>query len=142
MDDPERVRFGDRLARLEDEVDRLQQRKRPALLEQAGNVGPGEVLHDQVGNTVLERPDVEDAGHVLALNGRRRPGFAEESSDPLGALHGLWKEDLDRDALAEREVQRGHHDPHGSFAEDVLDLILAGDEIALLGPSRVGCHID
>ncbi len=79
---------------------------------------------------------------MLALNGRRRPGLAEESSDRLGALHGLWQKELDRNALAERDVPCGHHDAHAALAEDVLDLVLAGDEIALLGQIRVGCHID
>ena len=68
VDDPERVRVGDGLAGLKDEVDGQLDGQGAPLLDPRREVAALEVLHDDVRRAVLQRADVEHASDVLALD--------------------------------------------------------------------------
>ena len=101
-----------RLARLEDEVDRLLDGHRAPRLEPRREVAPLEVLHDHVRRAVLELPHVGHARDVLALDLDRRARLAEEARDGLALRSACGQEELERDPLVELEVVRRDDDPH------------------------------
>ena len=86
VDDAERVRLGDGLARLEHELDGLLDRQRTRSARAAREVAPLQVLHHDVRSAGLQRPHVDDARDVLALDLDRRAGLADEPRDGLGVL--------------------------------------------------------
>jgi hypothetical protein len=95
---------------------------------------PLEVLHDHVRRAVLERAHVDHARDVLALDLHRRPRLAREAGDRLGVAERLGQEELERDLLVELDVVRGDDDPHPADAEDALDAVLAGEDVAFADP--------
>src|SRR5690242_7452332 len=120
MNDLLRMGFRERVDRLEHDFGGLIERERSALVKERGNVAPVEVLHDHVRRACLQRPDVDDARHVLALKLRQRLCLAQE------ARHGLWtaarlrQEELDGNAILELKVPGSDYDPHPALAENPL----------------------
>ena len=130
MDDAERVRLGDGLARLEHVVDRARHVERALFVDRLREVGALEVLHHHEGRAALERADIEHAGDVLALQLDGGPGLAREPADDLGVLEGIGEQELEGDELLELEVLGRDDQPHAALAEDVLDPVLAGEDVA------------
>jgi hypothetical protein len=89
MNDAERVRLGERLARLEHELERLVDGERAALRERVREVEPLEVLHHDVRRTVGQRPHVAHLRDVLALDARCGARFAHEARGRFLLLGGL-----------------------------------------------------
>ena len=102
----------------------------PLVSNHAREIAALEVLHHHVRRAGLERADVDDARDVLALDLRRGARLAGEARDDLGVRRGLRQEELERDALAELEVHRRDDDAHPAAAEDALDPVLAGEDVA------------
>lgn len=67
---------------------------------------------------------------LLSLTEAR--GLAEKAGDRLGLRHRLGEQELDRHPLAELLVDRGHHPPHSTLAEQPLDAVLAREKLAFL----------
>ena len=82
--DPEGVRLGDGLERLEHVVRGFLDRERAALAEEHAEVCALQVLHHHERRAVREEADVEHAGHVLA---RDPDGVASLAREPG---HGLF----------------------------------------------------
>ncbi len=131
MDDAERVRFGDRLARLQHEVHRLVGRKLALLREQRREIAALEVLHDHVRRAALELADVGDAGDVLALDLHGGARLALEAREGLRVGERLRQEEFQRDLLVELDVVRRDDDAHPANAEDALDAVLSRKDVAL-----------
>jgi hypothetical protein len=79
VDDAERVRLGDGLTRLKDEVDRFLDGDRPSRLHDLGKVGALEKLHHHVGRAVVEHTHVDDLRDVFAPQADGRAGLALEA---------------------------------------------------------------
>ena len=77
--DAERMRFGERLARLDHQVDREAWLELAALGEQLADVLALQELHHHVRLAVFERADVGDPRDVLALEPDRSLSFAGEA---------------------------------------------------------------
>ncbi len=130
MDDARLVRLADGLAGLDDVEHGLVDGERPSLLQAGAEVGPLQVLHDDVGGPRVEAPHVVHLGDVLALEAGRRPRLAEEALHGLGLVERLSAHELDGPELAQVEVGGRHHDAHGAPAEDPLHPVLAGDDVS------------
>jgi hypothetical protein len=130
VDHAQRVRLGHRLARLEHEAHALGHGQRAAALEGLREILPLEVLHDHEGHARRQRPHVEHAGHVLAVDANRGARLAQEALHDLGVARDLGQEELERDALVELLVDRRHHHAHAALAEHAVDPVLAGDEVS------------
>ena len=106
----------------------------------------GEVLHDHVEADARIGADVEHVDDVLALDLAERARLAPEASDDeLALLHRLVDQ-LDRDALAEIDVDGLADDAHAADAEHATDLVLAADGEAderavRRGHPRVSKHV-
>ena len=111
MDDPERVRLGDRLARLEHVLDRLVGGHAAAPLHHRAEIVALEVLHHDVRRAAVEHADVHHAGDVLARDPRGRLALAEEARDRARDLARDREQELERDALLELRVARRDDDP-------------------------------
>ena len=81
VNDAVRVGLGDRLGGLEDPVDRGRNGDRSPVGHDLLEVVPLEVLEHQIRRAALERPDVEHAHHVLALDARGHASFTHEAPD-------------------------------------------------------------
>ena len=96
-------------------------------LEAALEILAGEVLHDHVEADPGVGADVEHVDDVLALDLPEREGLTTEASDDeLALLHRLVDQ-LDRDLLAEIEMDRLADDAHAADAEHATHLVLPAD---------------
>ena len=130
MNDPERVRRGDRVASLEHVVDRDLHGERSVRFEDGVQVAPFEVLHHDVRGPVLELPRVEDADDVIAPDLDRRLRFADEPRDSLRLRpRRLREEEFHGDPLVEVHVHRRDDDPHPPYAEHPLDAVLPREHV-------------
>lgn len=119
---------GERLARLQKVIDRLLARGAPPLIRGLLTIGAVEVLHDDVGRAVFERPDVENPGDMFALNPACGASFARESGRDLRVGSNLWKEEVQRDAPVKLEVVGRHNHPHAVLAKHPIHPVLARED--------------
>ena len=133
MNDPERVRRGNRVARLKHVVDGRLDRQRAFFFEHGVEVAPVEILHDDIRRPRLELPRVEHPNDVIAPNLDRRLRLADESRDGIGLRRHVRREEFHRDPLVELQVHRRDDDPHPADAEHALDAVLPGEQLARLG---------
>ena len=106
MDDAERVRLGDALARLQHQIDDGLRHLRAVVAQDLVEVVALEVLHHHERRAVGHRADVHHARDVLAAQPDRRLRLAQEARDrrlPLSAI--CEQQDLDRDRLLQVEVR-------------------------------------
>ena len=134
--DPRGVRVGDRLHGLEQVLDRLFEREPSALLEHLVEIQPAQILHDEVGQPVVEPARVHDAHDMLALQVRHRARLSQETADRQPVLRGVAPEKLDGDRLFEVRVVRGDDHAHPADADDALDDELAAHDLTGLGDPR------
>ncbi len=126
MDDACRVRLGERDACLHHVLDGGRHRQR-LLRDRAREVRAVEDLHHHVRRVGLEPAHVEYATHVLGAQMHHRARLANEAIDDRRISGHLVAQQLDRDAVAELEVRRRHHDAHPAGAEDLIDPVPAAD---------------
>ncbi len=131
--DPARVRLRDPVRGLEQVADGLVGRERPAGAELVGERHAVDVLEHDGEPRVGELEDVEHAHDVIAPQPRGGAGLPEQPR-VTGLAPG--REHLDRDALSEQRVARGHDDAHAPLAEDPLDDVLLRDGVALCEQGR------
>jgi hypothetical protein len=88
-------------------------------------------LHDHVGGTVLERPHVEHARDMLALDLDGGPRFPSKPADHVGVSQHGGQEELDRNLLVELQMGRSHDHAHAADAQNALDAVLPREDLAL-----------
>ncbi len=93
--------------------------------EQALQVGPGHVAHDEVEVAALLAGRV-DRDHVGMVDRRRHARLALEALAEAGIARPLGGDQLDGDRPAERQLGRAVDDAHAAAAGDRLDAA-AGD---------------
>ena len=130
MNEADRVRLGHRLADLQHVIDGVLHGQPPLAGEERLEVAALEQLHDDVGLARGELPDVEHLGDVLALQLDRRARLALEPRDRERHAHCGRQHHLDRDALAEVDVARGHDEAHAALTEHALDAVFVREHLA------------
>lgn len=130
MNDADRVRGRNALARLKNVAHGVGNRRGPSCFQHRAQIGAVEVLHHQIWHAGLEGRHITDARHVLAANAGCRSGLAHEARAGLRSAGG--KQELQRDALLQVNVGRGHDDAHATPAEDLLDAVLPADDLTHL----------
>ena len=88
------------------------------------------VFHDDIGNTVFERADVVYATGVLALELGGGAGFAQESIDGFLLAEDLGAEKLDRDVLAQADMESANDHSHAALAQNLLDAVFVEQHVA------------
>ena len=136
VNDSQRMGVGHGDAGLQHEFDGLLDGQGPPLLDPGGEIAALQVLHDHVRRAVLQRADVADASDVLALDLHRRPGFLDEPRHGLRVPEGLRMEELESDLLVELDMPGRDDDAHAAHTEDLVDPVLARDDIALVNAGR------
>ena len=99
MDDAVGMRFAHGFARLEQEVGGLLGGKRAALLEDRGEVAPGEAFHHDERQPV-DGVDIVDLRDVRVLDAHAGAGFLLEAGDGLGIVTEAGARELDGDVHA------------------------------------------
>jgi hypothetical protein len=122
--DPERVRFCDRIACVDDPAHGASDGLRTFALEDVRQIAPGEELHDEEGCAVARRVDVEHPNGVRAREGARGARLPLEPRDELGMNPTVLPEHLERDLVPEPRVPRFEHRAHAASAEHALDHVL------------------
>ena len=123
-----RVRLRDRLARLQDHIDRDRRFLRPVRLDDRAQVGALEVLHHDVRlaeEVTVQLADIDHARDVITLELGRRPRLAHEPLHDLVALQHLGQQHLDRDGLTELDMGGLEHHAHPPLADHPVDTVLA-----------------
>lgn len=111
-------------------VDGVGHRHAALALQVSAQVFAAEQLHHQERPTVVRRARVEDVDDVRALD---HPGgfrFALEASHGVGVFGGVAIEELQGDALADRDVGRLVHRAHAAAPDQALDPVLVSDDAA------------
>lgn len=116
VDDPDRVRRGERAEHLGRELDQAAQRHR-ALTDRGGERHAFDEFHHDVRATIRQRRHVEHVHDVLVMDEIDRLRFGEESVEQHRIARALIGQDLDRDARADRRMGREIDASHPTFAE-------------------------
>ena len=138
MHDPERVRLGDRLARLQHVADGAGHRERAAPRHGFGQILALEILHHHVRRARRERADIGDARDVLALDLHRGPCLANKPVHDLRMTEHLRQQELERDTSLQLHVRRRDDHAHAADAEHALDAILAVEDFTFADRRDVG----
>src|SRR3954470_5195105 len=124
--------LGQRLGRLQDELDGVQDRQTLEAAQLFGDVVAFQVLHHHVRQARIERPDVEHSGDVLAPDLRGGPRFAAEALGSVGPLGCRLAPKTYGDALLEVAAEGRDDNAHTAKPQDLLDAVLAGEHVAFL----------
>jgi hypothetical protein len=122
--------------RLADVTTRLAHRERAPLLEEAGQVGALEVLHDEevraAGSTAIE-----DGDHVGVRQFRRQPRLALEALDGGGHFQGLGADDLQGDNAVHAGLPCPVDGTHPALAKQVQHDVAAEDQFMTLAAGKL-----
>src|ERR1700744_2829445 len=129
MNDAGGMRFGDAVARLENELHGFGNREMCAIFQLFAEVLPDELFHHDVGFALLRRTDIHHAHDVLAHQTRGRLGLAEDAFE-VCACGRRTAEDFNCDELTELDVSRLVDDGHTSATEHRPDLELPTNDLA------------
>jgi hypothetical protein len=116
VDDPDRVRLGQRAAGLGDDPDDVARRHPPQLRQPLAEVFAVEQLHRDV-RGALKDAVVEDLDDVRAAKLGRGLGLALETRLRLRQLRDLTLDELHRAGDVERQVRRQPHRSHPALPE-------------------------
>jgi hypothetical protein len=129
VDERQRVRFGEPLARFEHEPNGLGRSERTDSSEKRFEPDAFEPFHDEVRFAALERAHVVHPRDVLSLEERCRTRFVHETHHEFRVALEVRANDLQRHLRFESQVGRLEHDPHTAFADELADSITAADEV-------------
>ncbi|MGC4069714.1 MAG: hypothetical protein QM784_34655 [Polyangiaceae bacterium] len=133
MDHPDRMSLGNGFTGLKQVPDGFNRWERSRHSKSGAQVLSLEVLEHDVGRSVIELPDVDDACHVLVFELNRRLSFAKEPSDVVLIMGCVRQQELDCEDLPKREVSRSDDHADAARPEHTLDLVLSGDGLTGLG---------
>jgi hypothetical protein len=117
---------------LQDEINGLLYGQGPFPQEPRREIAAFQELHDHVGSAVLERSYVRYPRNMLALNPDRGASLAREPSDHILVTQHRRQEKLERDLRIEMNVGRSDDKAHASDAEQLLDAVLTGKDLAFV----------
>src|SRR5262245_63964887 len=80
--------------------------------------------------TLIDLSDVEHATDVGMRHAQRHPDFGDESIEPFGIVLDLWRQELQRDRLAELEIVRPVNLTHPAAAEQADHAVTAREHRA------------
>ena len=132
VDDPARVRFRERFARLEEAIDGVCDPERAALVNEDGEIAPFQVLEDEIPGSSFTCPDVQYTDDMLAPDLDARAPLAHEAPTaraPGPAAH-CGRRSLSATRSLEAKMNRREDGPHSADAEDLLDTILVVEDLA------------
>ena len=140
MDDPARMRRGERAAHLTTDGGGHARLERSLALHVRRELLALDELADEVGRSVREVVDVEHVDDVRVRERARALRLAHEPGDDLVVRCEVGVERLDGEAtLLQAEVPRLVHSTHAAFADDADDLVRLAEELADEGiDGRVG----
>jgi hypothetical protein len=126
----------DRRAQLSEELQALRDRMALAIAVPIDGL-PLDVLHDEVGTSVLSCATIEKAGDVRVIEAREDLSLPAKARNDLVPVH-IRSDDLDRDALLVLLVCpcREVHAPHAPAPELLESLIGADPKLEPLRPGR------
>ena len=139
MDDPLVMRGGDRRQDRKRDVHDLFERQRTTSPQVPGEIFAVEVLHDQEGLAALHA-DVGDVDGVRMPDARRELCLEQEPRARFRDLRERRADRLDRDALADLDVQALVDRAHSPFAQEANDAVLAQGHPRLERPSGRPLH--
>ena len=116
------VRFIQRLGDLLEQPERATRLERPALGEQALQVGSLHQTHRDV-ELARDLARVVDRDDRRVVERRREPRLAQETLAEADVAGELGREELERHAAVECEVVRAVYDAHPPAAEQRLDAV-------------------
>ena len=140
VNDAERVRLGDALARLQHRDRRPPRHLRAVVAEDLVEVVALQVLHHHERHAVGQRAHVHHARDVLAAQPDGGLRLAKEPRDRRLALGHVRQQDLDRDRLLQIEVRRPDDAAHAADTDDLLDPVLAEKDVARIRLLRYRLH--
>ena len=127
VDDAERVRLGERLARLEEVPDRLVARQRaPRTRPRARGPGPPGTPSRCKGRRLRASPR-RARGRRARSRASRRPGPRGRIAP--GTLEHLGEEKLQSHRTIELDLRGGDHDPHSPGPQRAVDPVLSPDHL-------------
>ena len=129
MDEPTVVRKCEPVGDPERELERPPHRQFPGAQHELLEVLAVDVLEDDVLPSVVV-PAVDDGDDVRVREPRDRARLAAEALEVFRILGVVLVEDLDRDAPIELAVVRAKDARHPAGAEELLELVPVGDQIA------------
>lgn len=88
------------------------------------------------GSAAFQRAHVAHPRNVLALDLHGCARFPRKSRDRLRALRRLRQQELERDLVVQVDVLRSDYDAHAAGAQDLLDPVLAGQDVAFAHPAN------
>src|SRR5262249_52786469 len=103
------------------------EREHPLRSQLRTQVGPLEVLHDEVGSSIRELPHVMNTHDVVTPQPSHGLRLPEEAHGRVVASLQISAQDLDRPEIAELEVPGRQDDPHAAPPEHALDTISPTD---------------
>ena len=136
MNDPIRVRLGDRLEHLEEVFDRFVDRKGAAPRQVRGEIAPLQVLEDDERGAAREGAEIEHARDVLVAQFDRGARLAEEAGDVVLVAERARKHEFESHALIELQVGRSDDDAHPTDAEHALDTVFLSEYFTFLHRRR------
>ena len=100
-----------------------------------------EVLHHHEARPARSRPEVKDLDDIGVADSAGGPSLLLEATDHLGIAGDLRAKSLDSYPLVEGLMSRREDHSHGALAEDVLDHILALEDISYRDRARFAHHV-
>jgi hypothetical protein len=132
MDDAGGMRGRERLGRLSADGQHPS-RIESALIDERSQGVPGDEFHRDVVNwswagrlglARRSRPDLVNRDEVRMVECRRGARLLHESREPVGVLHELRWQDLQRNGAFERRVTGPAHLAHAATADERLDVVM------------------
>ena len=138
MDDPGRVRIGQRRQHLGDDADDARLRQGPLVGQQVVEVKSIHVLHGDEELAVLGHAEVEDVDGVGVVEAACGPGLALKARHRAGIREELLVQHLEHHGLVQHQLPGTVHPAHPTLADAALDGILAGHHLAHQGVAITG----
>ncbi len=132
MHDTDGVRRRDRGSDLQHEIDRLHDCERSFLFQPPSEIAALEEFDDLKWIPIIKYNDVENAGDMLTLYVRRRPGFADEASDGIRVLQYFRLRKFDGDSRIQEDMLSRPNDTHTPATELSLDAISSIENVAFI----------
>ena len=128
MHDACRVRFSERIARLNHVLADLVARQSVSLFLNRRKIFAVEVLHHDVRAPIRKRTRIQHGGDVPAPQPAHRSDLPQKTAFCVGKRQCIVAKKLDRDARRRLQIERADNRAHRTGSEHVLDAIPLRDD--------------